>query len=111
MEIFAFVRPYGSTSSGVNPRSAATASIGFGVTLLVALLLFVLPPSRQEQKARLRGRGDADQKVEKRLRKAEEEEPVGKAIADYVIINDDLESTLEEMSRIIAYERKQRTSS
>jgi guanylate kinase len=28
-----------------------------------------------------------------------------------VIINDDLESTLEEMSRIIAYERKQRTSS
>ena len=76
-----------------------------------ALLLFVLPPSRQEQKARLRGRGDADQKVEKRLRKAEEEEPVGKAIADYVIINDDLESTLEEMSRIIAYERKQRTPS
>ena len=60
---------------------------------------------------RLRGRGDADQKVEKRLRKAEEEEPVGKAIADYVIINDDLESTLEEMSRIIAYERKQRTPS
>ncbi|MDA2969055.1 MAG: guanylate kinase [Actinomycetota bacterium] len=74
-----------------------------------ALLLFVLPPSRQEQKARLRGRGDADQKVEKRLRKAEEEEPVGKAIADYVIINDDLESTLEELSRIIAYERNQRT--
>lgn len=76
-----------------------------------ALLLFVLPPSRQEQKARLRGRGDADQKVEKRLRKAEEEEPVGKAIADYVIINDDLESTLEELSRIIAYERNQRTPS
>jgi len=73
-----------------------------------ALLLFILPPSRQEQKTRLRGRGDAAQKVEKRLRKAEEEEPVGKAIADYVIINDDLESTVEEMSRIIAYERKQR---
>lgn len=74
-----------------------------------ALLLFVLPPSRQEQRARLRGRGDADQKVEKRLRKAEQEEPVGKAIADYVIINDDLESTIDEMIRIIAYERKQRT--
>ena len=73
-----------------------------------ALLLFVLPPSRQEQKARLRGRGDPDQKVEKRLRKAEEEEPVGKAIADYVIVNDDLESTVDEMSRIIDYERKQR---
>lgn len=76
-----------------------------------ALLLFVLPPSRQEQKARLHGRGDPDQKVEKRLKKAEEEEPVGKAIADYVIINDDLESTVEEMGRIIAYERIQRTAS
>lgn len=73
-----------------------------------ALLLFVLPPSRQEQKARLRGRGDPDQKVDKRLKKAEEEEPVGKAIADYVIVNDDLESTIDEMSRIIAYERNQR---
>lgn len=75
-----------------------------------ALLLFVLPPSRQEQKARLHGRGDTDQKIEKRLRKAEEEEPVGKAIADYVIINDDLESTVDEMNRIISYERKQRAS-
>jgi guanylate kinase len=44
------------------------------------------------------------------LKKAEEEEPVGKAIADYVIINDDLESTVEEMGRIIAYERIQRTA-
>lgn len=74
-----------------------------------ALLLFVLPPSRQEQKARLRGRGDSDQKVEKRLKKAEDEEPIGKAMADYVIINDDLESTIDEMTRIIAYERRQRT--
>jgi len=75
-----------------------------------ALLLFVLPPSRQEQKSRLHGRGDSDQKVEKRLQKAEDEEPVGKAIADYVLINDDLASTVDEMSRIIDYERKQRNS-
>lgn len=73
-----------------------------------ALLLFILPPSRQEQKSRLRGRGDSDQKVKKRLRKAEEEEPVGKAIADYVIVNDDLGATVEEMIRIINYERNQR---
>ncbi|TRZ79784.1 MAG: guanylate kinase [Actinobacteria bacterium] len=75
-----------------------------------ALLIFVLPPSRQEQKSRLHGRGDSDQKVEKRLQKAEDEEPVGKAIADYVLINDDLASTVDEMSRIIDYERKQRNS-
>ena len=73
-----------------------------------ALLLFILPPSRQEQKSRLHGRGDPDQKVEKRLRKAEDEEPIGKAIADYVLINDDLDTTVDEMSRIIDFERKQR---
>jgi guanylate kinase len=73
-----------------------------------ALLLFILPPSRQEQKSRLHGRGDPDQKVEKRLRKAEDEEPIGKAIADYVLINDDLATTVDEMSRIIDFERKQR---
>ncbi len=73
-----------------------------------ALLLFILPPSRQEQKSRLHGRGDPEQKVEKRLRKAEDEEPIGKAIADYVLINDDLAKTVDEMSRIIDFERKQR---
>ena len=68
-----------------------------------ALLLFILPPSRQEQKSRLHGRGDPAQKVEKRLRKAEDEEPIGKAIADYVLINDDLCETVNEMSRIIDF--------
>ncbi|NBO54902.1 MAG: guanylate kinase, partial [Actinobacteria bacterium] len=37
-----------------------------------ALLIFVLPPSRDEQERRLRGRGDEEHKVEARLRKAEE---------------------------------------
>jgi guanylate kinase len=41
------------------------------------------------------------------LRKAEDEEPIGKAIADYVLINDDLATTVDEMSRIIDFERKQ----
>jgi guanylate kinase len=42
------------------------------------------------------------------LRKAEDEEPIGKAIADYVLINDDLGETVNEMSRIIDFERKKR---
>ena len=45
-----------------------------------AILIFVLPPSRDEQERRLRGRGDADDKVVARLRKAEDEEPVGRAL-------------------------------
>ena len=73
-----------------------------------ALLLFVLPPSREEQKARLHGRGDADNKVEQRLKKAEEEEPVGKALADFVLINDDLAQTVDDMLDLIAKERVNR---
>lgn len=73
-----------------------------------ALLIFVLPPSRDEQERRLRGRGDAEHKVEERLRKAEEEEPVGAALADYVVINDDLEATVREMLEIISRERTAR---
>ena len=75
-----------------------------------AVLVFVLPPSRLEQQRRLRGRGDSEQKVEERLRKAEEEEPVGISIADHVVVNDDLELTLQELLRIIYHERNLRTA-
>lgn len=70
-----------------------------------AVLIFVLPPSRAEQERRLRGRGDPDQKVGERLRKAEDEEPVGLALADYVVVNDDLEQTIEEMLAIVGARR------
>ncbi len=73
-----------------------------------ALLIFVLPPSREEQERRLRERGDADDKVAARLRKAEDEEPVGKAISDYVVVNDHLERTVDELVAIIGTERSRR---
>jgi guanylate kinase len=73
-----------------------------------ALLIFVLPPSREEQRRRLEERGDIDQKVEARLRKAEEEEPVGKAISDYVVVNDRLDRTVDELVAIIETERARR---
>ena len=47
-----------------------------------ALLIFVLPPSRDEQERRLRGRGDPNDKVFARLKKAEVEEPIGRELAD-----------------------------
>ena len=70
-----------------------------------ALLIFVLPPSRAEQERRLRGRGDVDLKVHARLKKAEEEEPVGRMIADYIVVNDELSATIDEMLEIINRER------
>jgi guanylate kinase len=65
------------------------------------MLIFVLPPSRQEQERRLRARGDVDHKVLARLKKAEEEEPIGRNLADHVVVNDDLEDTITEMLGII----------
>ncbi len=66
-----------------------------------ALLLFVIPPSRDEQERRLRGRGDPGDKVLARLKKAEVEEPIGRALADHIVVNDDLDDTIEEMLHII----------
>jgi guanylate kinase len=70
-----------------------------------AVLIFVLPPSRAEQARRLRGRGDPDVKVEQRVRKADDEEPVGRALADHVVVNDDLDRTVDEMLSIIELHR------
>ncbi len=66
-----------------------------------AMLLFVMPPSRAEQERRLRGRGDPGDKVLARLKKAEDEEPIGRALADHIVVNDDLAATIDEMLRII----------
>ena len=66
-----------------------------------AILIFVLPPTRIEQERRLRQRGDRDDKVADRLRKAESEEPVGLELADHVLVNDNLDDTIDELLRII----------
>jgi guanylate kinase len=71
-----------------------------------AILLFVLPPTRTEQERRLRQRGDREDKVFDRLRKAESEEPVGLELADHVVVNDSLDETVDEMLRIIEGARK-----
>jgi guanylate kinase len=73
-----------------------------------AILIFVLPPSAEEQKRRLRERGDPEGKVEQRMRKAEEEEPIGRAMADHVVVNDDLGRTVEEMLAIVRSHRARR---
>jgi guanylate kinase len=75
-----------------------------------AVLIFVLPPSRDEQHRRLAGRGDAPPQIEERLRKAEEEERVGLAAADHVVVNDDLDRTIDQLLAIIDAERQRRVA-
>ena len=68
------------------------------------LLLFVTPPSAEELKARLVGRGTETMDViESRMKRAAEESE-GMGAYDYLIINDDLEVCVEEMHHVIQSE-------
>ena len=73
-----------------------------------AILVFVRPPSREEQQRRLQGRGDPEQHVVERLQTADDEEREGALRADVVIINDDLERAVAEIQGIIGAARSAR---
>ena len=73
-----------------------------------AILVFVRPPSREEQQRRLQGRGDPEHHVVERLRKADDEEREGAVLADEVVINDDFERAVAEIQGIIGAARAER---
>lgn len=66
-----------------------------------AILLFVTPPSAEELRRRLSGRGtETAEVIEERLRRAAEEAQ-GIEAYDYILINDDLETCVKELHAII----------
>ena len=72
-----------------------------------SVLVFVVPPSRAVQEERLRRRGDPPERIRDRLRKAEELDASGRAMADHVVTNDDLGRAVEEVAAILDEHRKQ----
>lgn len=70
-----------------------------------AVLIMLLPPSVEELRSRLVKRGaESAEKIEERIKRMEYE--VSKrAEYDYVVINDDLKSAVEEIEKIIERER------
>ncbi len=71
-----------------------------------ALLIMITPPSRQELVARLRGRGTEDEEViARRLARADYEMSKAKDY-DYVVINDKIDATVDEILNIIENARK-----
>lgn len=65
-----------------------------------AVSIFLLPPSFEELKRRIEGRGYIDKNLEKRLQTAKEEIPCARYF-DYIVINDFLNNAVEKVKAII----------
>lgn len=71
-----------------------------------SVLVFLVPPSMGELKRRLKGRGtEADDAVSLRLREAGRELRAGETY-DYLLVNDDLKTTVEALAGIARAQRR-----
>tara|TARA_Y100001960_G_scaffold96509_2_gene103903 strand:+ start:29469 stop:30086 length:618 start_codon:yes stop_codon:yes gene_type:complete len=71
-----------------------------------AKTIFILPPSYTELELRLNSRGlDKIEEIQKRLGEARKEIENGKSF-DYLVVNDDFESALEDLKNIIIDEKE-----
>lgn len=71
-----------------------------------SLLIFVTPPSADELKRRLEGRGsESAEAIAKRLARAAEESD-GIEAYDYIVVNDDLEACVEELHGLVDAARR-----
>lgn len=67
-----------------------------------AVLVFVLPPSRAELEARLRGRADTDAAaIERRLAVADDQIAQARRRYDWLVTNDDVDSVMIQIDRIL----------
>ncbi|MGH9170352.1 MAG: guanylate kinase [Acidimicrobiales bacterium] len=66
-----------------------------------ALLVLITAPSVEVQVKRLRGRGDAEAHVQRRVALGRREEVEGRQIASRVVVNSDLDTTVDELLAII----------
>lgn len=77
-----------------------------------AVSIFILPPSRRDLESRLRRRSEAEhmddeQVIERRLRTAAREIE-SYPIYDYILVNDRLETSVDELKAIVVAERARR---
>ena len=66
-----------------------------------ALIILVVPPSPAAQAARLRGRGEPEEQVARRLAAGADEVARGRRLADHVVVNDDLDRAVQEVAGIL----------
>ena len=71
-----------------------------------SLLIFVTPPSADELKRRLEGRGtESADVIAQRLARATEESE-GIEAYDYIVVNDDLDTCVDEVHRLVEAARR-----
>ena len=70
-----------------------------------AAVVLVVPPSRDEQERRLRLRGDDEQSIARRLATSGDEEARARAIADLVVVNDEVDRAADEIAAFVASRR------
>jgi len=76
-----------------------------------AVSVLVVAPSREIQEARLRGRGDDEASVRRRLEVGEAEEREGRSFADAVVVNDDVDRAARQLAGILDDARRRRSTS
>ncbi len=75
-----------------------------------AVVILVVAPSADVQAERLRARGDEEVQVARRLEVGADEQLAGRALADHVVVNDDLDRAVGELARIVDWRRGGRSA-
>jgi guanylate kinase len=70
-----------------------------------AVIVLLVPPSAEVQRARLTGRGDDDDEVARRIALGAEEEKAGRELTDFVVVNDDVDRAVDEVAGILEKRR------
>ena len=94
-------------TSGVNVILEIDIQGGFQVSEKIpeTLLIFIMPPSMEELYNRLLGRGtETPEQIRGRIARAEEEIRLSETY-DYIIVNEDVEKSVEMLHNIVLYEK------
>jgi guanylate kinase len=73
-----------------------------------SVVFLILPPSMEQLEQRLRGRGDSPEHVAQRMSSTPHELARGHELADYVVVNDEVERATGEILSILEELRRQR---
>ena len=101
-ELFWRIKIYSFLSTGCFDLVTQLVTLALFLLLVCALAVFIQPPSVEELRNRLVGRGtDSAEAIERRVAKAEEELTYASKF-DVVLVNDNLEQALAQAEQMVA---------